>query len=198
MAVAKYVRVLRRAEKIEVARLIRKGGDARIVRRAQMIRLSAQGRKCGEIAELLGFSVPTVHRVIDAFNAGGIDRLADRPRSGRPRKVTDQYIRYLKAAVAKSPRDLGYRFASWTLPRLREHLLKKCKVLLHPDYLARLMARHGIVYRRPRHVMGHLRDPKDYQEKKELLNFLKKTRSILGMTSTCCSSMSVKFISTRP
>jgi transposase len=146
----------------------------------------------------MGFSIPTIHRVIDVFNSEGICSLADKPRPGRPAKASDEYVRLLKEAVATSPRDMGYPFSSWTTGRLREHLARKCSVILHPDYLARLMARHGIVYRRPRHIMGHLQNRKEYNEKKALIEFLKKTRSTGGKTSTCSSSTSVKFTSTRP
>jgi transposase len=198
MSAPKYVRPLSAEEATQIEKLIRQGGDARVVRRAQMIRLSAKKRKCREIAELLGFTVPTVHRTIDAFNECGVKGLRDRPRSGRPRKATDKYIECLKEAVASSPLDFGYVFTSWTLPRLREHLARKYGVVLHPDYLGRLMSRHGIVYRRPRHVMGHLSDPEEYEEKKEFLDFLKKRRSMRAVGSTSSSSMSVRFISTRP
>ena len=198
MSAPKFVRALRRSEKGEVRRLIRKGSDARVVRRAQMVHLSSQGKKCGEIAELLGFTVPTVHRAIDEFNARGVDGLPDRPRSGRPPKVTERYVTCLKEAVRTSPIELGYAFASWTLSRLREHLGRRCGVVLHPGYLSRLMARHGIVYRRPRHVMGHLRDEREYDEKKAFLEFLKKGRSTGAPASSSSSSTSVRFTSTRP
>lgn len=190
---AKFVRSLTADEHRQIKRLIRKADNTRIMRRAQIVRLSAQGKKCGEIAELLGFAVPTVHRVIDAFNREGPASLPDKPRSGRPPKVTQRYIQCLKEAIAISPIELGYPFASWTLGRLREHLARQCKVLLHPDYLARLMAKHGIVYRRPRHVMGHLRDPQQYNEKKEIIGFLKKARSKPRTTSTCCSLTNPRF-----
>jgi len=198
MSAPKFVRALRRSEKAEVRRLIRKGSDARVVRRSQMVHLSSQGKKCGEIAELLGFTVPTVHRAIDEFNARGVDGLPDRPRSGRPPKVTERYVTCLKEAVRTSPMKLGYAFASWTLSRLREHLGRQCGVVLHPGYLSRLMARHGIVYRRPRHVMGHLRDEREYDEKKAFLEFLKKGRSTGAPASSSSSSTSVRFTSTRP
>ena len=198
MSAPKYVRPLTKEENTQIKKLIRRSADARVVRRAQMVRLSAQGKKSHEIAELLGFTIPTVHRVIDAFNREGVEGLPDKPRTGRRPKVTGQYVKCLKEAVAKSPLEFGYAFASWTLPRLREHLARECNVTLHPDYLARLMARHGIVYRRPRHVMGHLRDPEDYDEKKEFLAFLKKKQLRMAVPSTCCSSTSVRFISTRP
>ena len=198
MAVRKFVRQLTKKEQSEIARLIRKGGDARVVRRAQMVRLSAQGKKASEISELLGFSTPTVHRVIDVFNAEGIRGLPDKPRAGRPPKATGRYVTCLKEAVKASPIDLGYAFSSWTLPRLREHLARECNVILHTGHLARIMSQHGIVYRRPRHIMGHLRDPQDYDEKKEIIQFLKKGRLKRTRTSTSSSSMSVKFTSTQP
>jgi transposase len=194
----KHVRPLTKKEKAEVDRLIRKGGDARPLRRAQVVRLSAKRTKAREIADLLGFSIPTVHRIIDQFTERGTKSLFDRPRSGRPRKVTTEYVACLKEAVSNSPRKFDYAFTSWTLPRLREHLGRRSGVLLHPDYLSRLMARHDIVYRRPRHVMAHLRDQQDYDEKKALLGFLKKTRSKSGTRSISSSSTNVRFISTRP
>lgn len=152
-----FVRRLRDTERLELAKLIRKGGDARVVRRAQMVRLSAMGKTCGNIADLLGFSLPGVHRVIQAFNARGLTALSDKPRSGRPPKATPPYVEALKHAVAKSPKEFGYGF-----------------------------------------TMGHFQDPKDYNEKKAILDFLKKTRSTRGTTSTSSSSMSVRFISTLP
>jgi transposase len=192
-----FVRTLSKQEAGELERLVRKGRDAREMRRAQAIRLSAQGRKAWEIAELLGMTRQSVMRFIDAFNREGIKGLSEKPRSGRPPKATDEYIRLLKEAVATPPAELGYPFSSWTTGRLREHLARECHVVLHPDYLSRLMARHGIVYRRPRHVMDHLRDQQEYDEKKEIVEFLKKARAKGGRTSTSCSSTSVKFTCTR-
>lgn len=192
-----FVRSLCRNEPADLKRLVR-CNDGREVRRAQIIRLSAQGRTIKEITKVVGMSITGVKLVIHKFNEKGITTLSDKPRSGRPPKANAAFIACLKDAVSKSPRDFGYVFGSWTLARLREHLARRCKVLLHPHYLSRLMEKHGIVFRRPRHIMGHLRDPQDYEEKKEFLAFLKKTRGMPHPGSTCCSSMSVKFISTRP
>lgn len=192
-----FVRGLSGSEQKELARLVRSNGNGRVLRRAQIIRLSARGQTSGQIAALWNVSPLTVVRVIKRFNSQGLAALWDKPRTGRPRKATHRYLEMLKALVVKSPRDLGYPFSSWTLDRLREHLAKVTGVVLHPLYLSRLMGKHGIVYRRPKHVMAHLRDPRDYDEKKAILEFLKKTRQAPKRTSTCSSSMSVKFISTR-
>lgn len=198
MSAPKFVRPLTKAEQVEIVRLIRRSRDGRLVRRALMVQMSARGHLPRQIAETLSCSVPTVHRTLDAFNGRAIDGLPDAPRSGRPRKATERYLQCLKEAVATSPIDYGYVFTSWTLPRLREHLARCCRVLLHPNHLGRLMAKHRIVYRRPQHVMGHLQDPQEYEEKKALLAFLKKTRSTQGTTSISSSWMNPRFISTRP
>ena len=192
------VRELTRGERVKLTGLIRSNQDARVVRRAQIIHLSDQGQSVQEIAAAWAVHPQTVRRTLQAFNAGGVATLPDKPRRGRPRKTTERYVRLLTEAVQTSPRELGYPFSSWTLDRLREHVGRQTGVLLNPRYLSQVMAKHGIVYRRPKHVMAHLRDAKDYDEKKALLEFLKKARRNAPRPSTCCTSMSVRFTSTRP
>lgn len=194
----RFVRKLRKGEQRELTRLVHSGEDGRLVRRAQIIRLSSQGHSAPAIAEAWGLHVQTVRRGINAFNAEGLASLADKPRSGRPSKTGNGYVELLKEAVTRCPRDVGYPFSSWTLERLREHLARQTGTLLHPCYLSQVMRRHGIVYRRPKHVMGHLRDRQDYQEKKAVLEFLKKARSSPKRPSTCTTLTNVRFTSTPP
>jgi len=193
-----FVRELTRAERKELTRLIRSNGDARVVRRAQMVRLSAEGQRASQIAALWDVTGEAVRRTIHRFNAEGTAGLADKPRQGRPPKKTDRYVALLKQAVQTSPRDLRYPFSSWTLERLREHLAGQTRIVLSPHYLSQLMAENDIVYRRPKHGMEHLRDPQEYDEKKAFLEFVKRGRRIRKPLSTCSTSMSVRFTSTRP
>jgi transposase len=193
-----FVRPLTGSEKKELVRLIHGGGDARVVRRAHMVRLSSEGRVASEIAALWDVTGEVVRRTIHRFNAEGVAGLPDRPRKGRPPKKTDRYVSLLKEVVQTSPRDLGYPFSAWTLERLREHLGRRTQILLSPSRLSQIMAENDIVYRRPKHGMEHLRDPQEYDEKKAFLAFLKKGRHAQEPPSTCSTSMSVRFISTRP
>jgi transposase len=75
-----------------------------------------------------------------------------------------------------TPHERGYPFSCWTLARLREHLARRTRVILSTGHLGRLLAKHNIVYRRPKHGMTHLRDPQEYNEKKAFLAFVKKGR----------------------
>lgn len=193
-----FVRRLTDAEEKELTRLIRGNGDARVARRAQMIRLSAQGQTTSQIAALWDMTSEVVRRLIHRFNAEGLDALPDRHRGGRPAKVTDRYVALLKEAVQTNPWDLGYPFTCWTLARLREHLARKTRIIVNPNYLSQLMAKNDIVYRRPKHSMVHLRDPQEYDEKKAFLEFVKMGRHAPEPLSSCSTSMSVRFTSTRP
>jgi len=193
-----FVRGLTAQEQQELSRLIRSGRDVAVVRRAQMIQLSSEGKSAAEIASLWQITAQGVRKVLYRFNREGLAGLPDRPRGGRPRKRTDRYVALLKEAVQVSPRDLGYPFSCWTLERLREHLANKTHIILSPPHLSRLMSENNIVYRRPKHGMEHLRDPQEYNEKKAFLEFVKRGRHIPKPPSTCSTSMSVRFTSTRP
>lgn len=193
-----HVRVLTDQERSELTRLEQKSLDARVVRRAAVVRLSAGGRCPREIAGLLGRSGSGVRKTINRFNREGLSSLADKPHRGRPRKATDRYVTLLRAAVQRSPRGMGYVFNAWTLDRLREHLALKTRVILSNARLSALMRENAIVYRRPRHGMSHLRDAAEYDEKKAFLAFLKKGRLARTLGLTSCTSTSVRFISTRP
>lgn len=193
-----FVRKLKTRESRELVRLIRSSPDPRVVRRAQVIRLSARGKPPREIADLLDRSWSGVRKIINRFNTGGFASLADKPREGRPRKRTERYVALLKEAVQTNPRDCGYPFNCWTLDRLREHLARRTKIVLSLPYLSRLLSENNIVYRRPKHSMRHLRDEKEYNEKKAFLEFVKKGLYEAPPSLTCSSSMNVRFTSTRP
>jgi transposase len=174
MAGPLLVRTLAAGETRRLRQLVRSSADARVVRRAQAIRLSARGMPPSEIAGILDRSCSGIRKIINRFNVEGFASLADKPRDGRPSKTTDRYVAMLKEVVQVNPRDLGYPFSCWTLERLRTHLAHKTRVVLSVAHLSRLMRDNDFVYRRPKHGMGHLRDPQEYNEKKAFLEFVKK------------------------
>ena len=194
-----FVRTLTARETGEWRQLIRGHPDARLVGRAQGVRLSSRGKPVSEIAEILDRSCSGVRKIIGRFNAEGFPSWAEKPRRGRPRKTPDRYVALLKEAVkTPPPRDRGYPFSRWTLERLREHLARQTQIILSSPHLSRLMAENGIVYRRPKHGMAHLRDGQDYDEKKAFLEFVNRGRFAQGPPSICSTSMSVRFTSPRP
>jgi transposase len=193
-----FAREVAGKERQQLTDAVRHGRSAAVARRCQMILMSRQGLCPTEIARLCSASRSGVRKIINVFNRGGFGALQDKPHKGRPRKTDGRYVALLKQAVQGDPREMGYVFGCWTLERLREHLARKTRVIISTGYLARLMAENQLVYRRPKHGMTHLRDPREYDDKKAFLEFVKKGPANRTRPSTCSTWTNVRFISTRP
>src|SRR5438552_3124382 len=91
--------------------------DAFVLRRAQIIRASAQGEQVGVIAPRVGFSGQAVRNVIRAFNAHGVAVL--RQRSRRNRIIYSSFdtagAEALRALLHQSPRLFDQPTSVWTL-----------------------------------------------------------------------------------
>jgi len=170
-----YVHFLSKEELAGIQQAIRNHPKPRVRVRSIMIRLSHEGHTSSEIAKMLGCSRQTVLNQIHRYEQEGILGLEDKPRSGARAKADANYIAQLKKAIARNPPDLGYRFSVWSVERLQKHLQRQTGVELAPRYLNELMGKHDIVYRKPKHDLSHKQQPQEVEEKKQLLEFLKKT-----------------------
>jgi transposase len=99
-----------------------RAADAFTVRRAQIVLLSAEGRRPREIARGLRCAVQTVRNGIRAFNATGLAVLtagSSRPRSAAP-VLGEVELERLRTILHQSPRAFGYARSTWTLSLLAE------------------------------------------------------------------------------
>src|SRR5690349_24693650 len=97
-----------------------RAADAFAVRRAQIVLLSADGRRPREIARGLRCAVQTVRNGIRAFNAAGVAALtagSSRPRSAAPVLGGPEPGR-LRAILHQPPRAFGHPRSTWTLDPL--------------------------------------------------------------------------------
>jgi transposase len=83
------------------------------------------GHKPEQVAEMQTVSKPTIYGWIDRWWSGGVEGLANRPKSGRPLKANDAYSLKFLEVIEKEPSELGYDFTIWTIDRLRAHLEKE-------------------------------------------------------------------------
>lgn len=145
--------------------------------RSTAIRLLHMGYKPDQVAEMQAVSKPTIYGWIDRWRSGGVEGLANRPKSGRPLKADDEYSQALQEVIEKEPSELGYGFNIWTIDRLRAHLEQSTGISLSESRFRALLKRKGYRYRRPKHDLGHLQDKEAKAAAAEMLEGLKKRSS---------------------
>jgi transposase len=156
---------------------IRRDKRPEVRQRCTVIRLLHLGHKPEQIAEMQAVSKPTIYGWIDRWRSGGIEGLANRPKSGRPLKADDAYTVALLEVIEREPSELGYDFTIWTIDRLRLHLEKQTGILLSESRFRALLKRKGYRYRRPKYDLGHLQDQEAKAKAADLLEELKKRSS---------------------
>ena len=129
-----------------------RASDAFTVRRAQIVLLSADGRRPREIAQGLRCAVQTVRNGIRAFNARGVASLAagsSRPRSAAPVLGTAERER-LRAILHRPPRAFGHARSTWTLALLaREaHGQGLSPTVLSGETIRQALLRLGVGWKR--------------------------------------------------
>jgi transposase len=73
--------------------------EARIFRRAQAVRDVVQGQRLQTVSNTLHFTYSALRKWVYRFANQGTQGLVDRPRPGRPRKVTCALEQYLNRLV---------------------------------------------------------------------------------------------------
>jgi len=80
----------------------------------------ARGKRQVDVGVELGVSAQTASRWYRAWAEGGRAALAGAGRAGRTRKLTDEQLAEVQAALAKGPRANGFPTELWTLARVAE------------------------------------------------------------------------------
>lgn len=116
-----YARPLTDEER-QVLRQSLKSSCGFTVRRAQMLLLSAEGRKVAAIGQQVGCQGQAVREAIHAFHVEGLSCLRAKAKGNpRDRRALDDTARnQLRELIRRSPREVGYETSLWTLDLLAE------------------------------------------------------------------------------
>jgi transposase len=90
----------------------------RLVLRARIVLLAADGLASSAIAGRLGICEDTAREWRRRYCQDGMDGLADAPRPGRPRKFPSRVVAEVKALACELPAANGKPLARWTCPEL--------------------------------------------------------------------------------
>jgi transposase len=95
------------------------------MRRAQVLAFSGQGMRVQEIARSLSMHEEYVRDLIRQFNDDGFDALKPRPRTGRPKALSEEEISVVVEIATAPPQAFGRPFNQWSLRKLRQFLLDR-------------------------------------------------------------------------
>jgi putative transposase len=124
---------------------------ARTRDRLEMVRLADAGWRVPQIARHLAYHEQTVRKYLKPFAAAGFDCLPDRPRPGRPARVSAAHLDALERLLDTTER-------TWTVPQLAAWLDREHHVRVHPDHLRRLLHRRRFRWKRTKRSLHHKQD----------------------------------------
>jgi transposase len=104
--------------------------DARVFRRAQAVRNVVKGQRLQTVSDTLQFTYSALRKWVYRFAHQGTQGLVDRPRSGRPPKVTCELERYLNHLVDQDPLEHGSIYAQWSCRELATVLARETGIPL--------------------------------------------------------------------
>ncbi len=150
MAGPVLTRELSKQEDQDLLRIVRGEGCQNTirVRRAVMVRASADGARAPAIARVLAADPDTVRDVIHAFNDNGFDALDPHWGPGRPRRITADDEDSLVQVATTRPGTVGRPFTHWSLRKLSEYLGDNPirVVRVQRERLRQLLHAHGISF----------------------------------------------------
>ena len=113
--------------------------------RAQIVLAAARGRDNARIAADLQITVDTVRKWRGRFAGRGLDGLADLPRCGRPRRISELTRAAVVALACQLPAATGVPLSRWTGPELLAEVIKAgpgCQ--LSVSSVLRILAEHPV------------------------------------------------------
>ena len=157
-----------------IRQAIAKDKRSEVRHRAMAIQLLHQGMNHQAVADMLAVSVGSIYKWHARWREGGLNALANQPKSGAPRKADEAYWQRVGEVVEQEPRTFGYIFTVWTAERLIAHMTTETGIELSVSRFRVMMREHGYVYRRPKHDLKSLQDPEARAAAETHLNELKK------------------------
>jgi transposase len=113
--------------------------------RLQCVQLRDQGQMVPQVAEQLAVSQATVRRALRRVRTGGLDALADRPRAGRPPRLSGHDL----GAVEELLRQAASRGQVWTMGQLAAWLAHCRGVQISRGRLGALLRQRGCRWTSP-------------------------------------------------
>ena len=129
---------------------IRRSQDSRYDHRLHGVLLVAQGMTCPEVARLLGAAPRSVEYWVHRFQRKGLAGLREGERAGRPRRLNEQQLEEINAALRQTPREAGLSGNLWDGKTLAVWIEQQYGITVGVRQCQRLFRQLGFRLRQPR------------------------------------------------
>jgi transposase len=109
---------------------IKQTKEARVFRRAQAVRAVVKGQRLQTVSDALAFTYSALRKRVYRFASQGVQGLVDRPRSGRPPKITCALEQHLNRLVDQDPLQHGSLYSQWSCRELATALARETGIQL--------------------------------------------------------------------
>ena len=106
--------------------------EARLMQRARILLLKADGLSTDAIADKVGIGRESVMDRVGRYKERGLEAaLYDAAGRGRPAEITDSDKAWIISEACKKPKELGYSAEIWSYSKLTEHIHKTAMAAGH-------------------------------------------------------------------
>ena len=124
--------------------------DGPAARRMLALALALEGRSRGEAAQCAGMDRQTLRDWVHRYNAEGIAGLVDRPRPGRPARLSPGQVAALVEIVEAGPDVAVDGVVRWRCADLTGVVANRFEVALSERQVGRILNRQGYTRLKPR------------------------------------------------
>ena len=155
-----HLRGLTPEEERVISKLARsQSASKRLVERAKIIQLAAEGLTIPQIVQQLHASEPMVRKWWKRFEQQGLAGLEDAPRPGAPSRYTPENKARVLQAARTRPSELGLPYSSWTFERLASYVKEQLGLSMKKTRIFEILQEEGLRWRKQETWFGERLDP---------------------------------------
>ena len=160
----KFITPLTETEKIKLKGLFKHHSSFRVRKRAHSALLNNRGFSIAQIAEIYQVDRDTVSRWLDRWSENGVDGLLDKPRSGRPSRLSSEEEKIVQESLNKDPRSIN---------KAAERLFQQTRKTVSKWTLRRIATKAGLKWKRMRKSHKSKRDEVLFRQAQAEIEILK-------------------------
>src|SRR5215510_14457506 len=131
--------------------------EARVFRCAQAVREVVKGQRLQTVSDTLYLTYSALRKWVHRFAHQGTHGLLDRPRTGRPPKVTCELAKHLNRLVDEDPLEHGSLHSQWSCQELATVFSRETGVQLGRESVRGVLKKHGKLLPSHRAARSHSR-----------------------------------------